>query len=64
MMSTSRQITELSHKIMNLDDAVIRCSNNGRFDMAQVWRKHRDALIEKEVGLVKEFVDEHIANYL
>jgi hypothetical protein len=63
-VSTSRQIVELTNKIISLDNAVVRCSDNGRFDMAEIWRTHRDSLIKKEVVLVKEFVDEHIANYL
>lgn len=46
-MNTKQKLDALSRKIAVLDAAASECSRNQHFDMADIWRNHRDVLQTK-----------------
>ena len=54
-MNTNQHLTEMRRKMSVLDSAVTLCSLRNRFDMAQIWRKHRDDLTQKYNKKLSEF---------
>lgn len=59
MSENIKKLCEMRRKMAILDRAVDTCSLRHRFDMAQIWRKHRDDLTAQYNNKLTEYYEVH-----